>query len=284
VTIRTIPCQYSTDYLMSQKFGSRIGGIIGGEVATLANILLDDAALDDLDKRRASPRLAELSVYAALTPCFHTPAIPVLNRGVPTEERVIAAAADAIREARNSGPATRTVVLRPVTGAGAPAAGWRVDDTGGLAVDCGYPSPASVSDGVHTCGPTAAGADVCWPEPGAGSVLCLWDPWEMILHSHPATKATVPVTAPADAEPIGLELADGNRCRLRNGGSWGGRAENDDLYGAYQCTGEDTGIIWAERGHPEIDKSSPTWSVLTASETSPLRRIGVKTAYFAGTG
>lgn len=284
VTIRTIPCQYSTDYLMSQKFGSKVGGVIGAEVATLANVLLDDGALDDLDKRRASLRLAELSVYASLTPCFHTPAIPVLNRGVPTEERVIAVAADAVREARNSGPATRTEVLRPVTAPGTPAAGWRVGDVGGLPVDCGYPSPASVSDGVHTCGPTVAAADVCWPEPGAGSVLCLRDPWEMIVYRNPAAKATVPVAATADPSPLGLELVDGGRCRLRNGGSWPGRPENDDLYGAYQCTGGNAGIIWAERGHPEIDKSSPTWTVLAASETSPLRRIGVKTAYFVGTG
>ena len=134
---------------------------------------------------------------------------------------------------------THIAEVRPVTGTGEPAAGWTVVPEY-IPVSCGDPSPASVSDNVHYCSPTAAAADVCWPRPDGAAVLCLRDPWETTLHELPVLDgATTQVTAVSDPAPLGLELADGTRCRLRNGGSWSGHPEDETLAGFYWCpTGE----------------------------------------------
>jgi hypothetical protein len=181
-------------------------------------------------------------------------------------------------------PATVIKVLKPVTN-GAAGSGWRVQPETGT-VNCGYASPASVSDDVQYCWPNASAADVCWPEPGNASVLCLWHPWEKVLHRMAAV-GIVPVTAPTKADPVGIELGDGTRCRLRNGGSWSGRAEDDSLAGFYNCGGDNGrgsgGLaVWARQGGSAFDTSSRSWTVRLGGSSGPLRTERVVTAYVVG--
>jgi hypothetical protein len=91
-------------------------------------------------------------------------------------------------------------------------------------------------------------------------------------------------TGPADhadpAYPIRLDLDNGDRCRLRNGGSWSVPDANPDLVGWYYCTR--VAAVW---GRPKtgIDRSGRTWKVITGNETGALASHNVSVAYFVGT-
>lgn len=67
---------------------------------------------------------------------------------------------------------------------------------------------------------------------------------------------------------------------MRNGRSWSGRAEDDTLYGAYYCWGEDV-VVWGSPAGGDINKQKPTWTVRIGTATSPLRTVAVTTAYVA---
>lgn len=177
--------------------------------------------------------------------------------------------------------ATEIVTLRPVTAAGEPAAGWSVTPGGSTPVACGYPSPAATGNGIHYCSPTSSSADVCWPRPGGATVLCLIEPWQQTLYENPAQDAAVAVTAVAEPIPLALELADGTRCRLRNGGSWSARTDDDSLAGFYYCDG-DASVVWGTQGGSPFDAATDTWTVRVGTSTGPLRTVPVETAYFAG--
>lgn len=106
IELETVSCQYSSDYLMSARFGAKlgsrggpVGAIIGAEIATLGHVMADAAALDALERRRPTPAIVELSTYAALTPCFHAPPIGFVD-GLPVERRVMDRAAEAIMTMR----------------------------------------------------------------------------------------------------------------------------------------------------------------------------------------
>jgi hypothetical protein len=58
--------------------------------------------------------------------------------------------------------------------------------------------------------------------------------------------------------PFALQLDDGTRCRLPNGGAWGGR--DDGLYGAYYCLSDKRVILEGENS-PAPDRSQPLWAV-----------------------
>jgi len=178
-------------------------------------------------------------------------------------------------------PATKIVTLRPATAAGAMVAGWSVREEG-ITVECGHPSPASVSDQVQYCGPTAAAADICWPRDAGASVICLRDPWERILHGYAAT-GVVAVKAVANPDPVGLELDDGTRCRLRNGGAWSGRDDDPQLAGFYGCGTNGFVAAWGPQGGSAFTKKDGSWTVRIGTSTGPLRTAQVVTAYLVGT-
>ncbi len=149
-------------------------------------------------------------------------------------------------------------------------------------------SPAAVANDIYYCGPDAAGADVCWPST-PGTLLCLNDPWDKELRRF-AYADTLPRAQPAATpEPLALLLDDGTRCRLRNGGAWGGR--DDGLAGAYGCPDETPAVlvpITVKAGESAIDRSQPLWTVkvgsLGASDAHfpPPQTRTVTTAWFAG--
>ena len=118
-------------------------------------------------------------------------------------------------------------------------------------------------------------------------MLCGWNPWDRTLHRSTSNTPVTPVPAADEPWPWGLELENGVRCRLRNGGSWSGRS--DDLVGAYGCAGAD-GVVLVpqDSGAAPVDRSSPLWTVQFGVlddkpvGSPPPATVGVLTAYFAG--
>jgi hypothetical protein len=185
---------------------------------------------------------------------------------------------------------TKVVNINPLARSGAVKSGWRVEDTG-KGLKCApsgdvYPSPAAVSSGIYSCGYVSDGADVCWVTAGR-TAFCGGQPWDKRLYRWTVTDSALPPVKPEAAPyPWGLELSDGTRCRLRNGGSWSGRP--DGWNGAYYCDGVDF-VVLADTNHDYryLDKSSTTWKVWigelddSAKSLSPPKVIAVTRAYFA---
>ncbi|TFC83651.1 hypothetical protein E3T24_11675 [Cryobacterium sp. TmT2-59] len=183
---------------------------------------------------------------------------------------------------------TDQVVVRPVSQAGLPAAGFTVTDDSAVTVDCGTtptnarPSLVAVDDNILSCSPSSVYAVACWKDASPGSVLCFRDPWKVDL-ARMTSKGDLPtVPAPPAAQPLGLLLADGERCLMRSGGVWNNLAQYPGWYGTYSCTGGDA--VWAGSADG-IDRSSPRWSVQVAplSGTGPLHTRDVVKAYVVGT-
>ncbi|OLR92902.1 hypothetical protein [Actinokineospora bangkokensis] len=185
----------------------------------------------------------------------------------------------------STGKKTVVVNLSGTTKSGTPAPGWTVTDTDEVVEGC-TSSPTSHSPGLVACSPSAAGADVCWVTPDRVTLLCGGNPWTKDLRR---LRSDTPITTPPGADytpaPWGLELANGQKCRLRNGGSWPGRA--DDWAGAYHC-GSDTHFVLA-RDQPLLDTSSPLWTVKYGElgepdqDFPPPEDVAVLRAYYATT-
>jgi hypothetical protein len=184
-------------------------------------------------------------------------------------------------------PATKIVRLAPVDKSSAPKTGYVVEQ-GQTDVDSCVASPAGGKD-VTSCSPSAAGADVCWVTSDRISMLCGTYPWEKKLIKVKSTTPIKGLTPVADPSPWALVLANGTKCRLRNGGSWGGRA--DGFVGAYFCDRGEKEFVLVNpyTTEPTIKKVDPLWTVrvgpLGDPEASfpPPAAVAVTTAYFAGT-
>lgn len=102
----------------------------------------------------------------------------------------------------------------------------------------------------------------------------------MLLHTDGPIAAPA---APRTPSPLGLQLADGSRCRLRIGGAWPELAGHPELFGSYFCS---NGVAaWGLARQDGIDRSTPTWTVRVApmSGRGTLRTVAVRAAYYAGT-
>lgn len=185
--------------------------------------------------------------------CFHGN----LMRSVElSNAATIAVESDIVSRLQNLAP-TRVTSLAAVSAAGSPAEGFTVTGDAGI-VDCATnASPTSITDDVYTCAPTAANADVCWPEAGNRTLLCADDPWNRSLRRAHPHESLLSARASNDPEPWALELTNGAQCRIRNGGSWGGRT--DGLDGAYAC--DDESFVLAGSLEPVIDSNLPVWTV-----------------------
>ena len=185
------------------------------------------------------------------------------------------------------GDATTTVGIAPtrivdeiaVDSSGRPVNGYH-ESTDGVpdrAAECDEPSPAAVGDNIYGCAPSAYAADVCWPAADL-DLLCMNDPWAKGVHRiHVAA-------APVAPQPVALLLDDGTHCRLRNGGSWGGR--DDGYVGAYRCDANQ--VVLARPDAEPIDRSTPSWTVKLGDlpgfgqPAQPPAAHSVVTAWFAG--
>jgi hypothetical protein len=180
-----------------------------------------------------------------------------------------------------SPPATRRVVLAPVTARGAAAAGYRVVVSNDLTVECSSssPSPVALSRNVYDCTPSAAKTDVCWPAAAPQHALCLRNPWTPTLAEVKTSAPLRPARATTAPRPLGLELSDGDHCRIRDGGAWGSPQGHPNYVGFYTCIKHQA--VWGT--NIGINTSSPTWTVLVGAETGPLVARNVVKAYYVTT-
>jgi len=179
------------------------------------------------------------------------------------------------------------VVIRPVTAAGRPAAGYTVvPGTQGTA-DCTAPigsaSPAAVDGGIVECSPAFLYAVACWRRSTARSVLCYRDPWSKQLTQLPTDGPVANPAATRIPSPLGLLLADGSRCSLRIGGAWSNLDGHPELYGTYGCDHQIA--VWGLADRDGIDRSAPAWTVRVApmSGHGTLHTVAVRAAYYVGT-
>ncbi|MCR3753348.1 hypothetical protein LX88_007353 [Lentzea californiensis] len=176
---------------------------------------------------------------------------------------------------------TKVVNVTAVDKSGNPAAGYRVAD--GVEVANCRLSSSAIDEGVLGCLPGGAGANVCWTTPSPRVLLCGDGPWTRSLTRNTTDQIDL-MPLNEQAQPWGMELADGAKCHRRNGGShWPGRA--DGLEGAYSC---DEGAEFVLRGAaPLTDRTKPAWTVkvggMSADNASfpPPVDMRVVTAFFA---
>jgi hypothetical protein len=183
-----------------------------------------------------------------------------------------------------------TQVVTTVAGGpdGQPINGYREAPAQGnvpTVTDCTTPSPSAVADNVYYCSPSAAGAGTCWAST-PGSLLCMNNPWDKLLHRVSYGGQLPPVQHPATPDPFALLLDDGTRCQFRNGGAWGGR--DDGYVGVYGCG--DLAVLWLPSEGPGtcIDRAGPVWTVKVGQLGAPSTHLpppqtrAVTTAWFAG--
>jgi hypothetical protein len=189
-------------------------------------------------------------------------------------------------------PATQVITTVAVGPNGEPTNGYREAPSQGSVTavsDCTTPSPSAVGDDIYYCSPSAAGADTCWPSM-PGSLLCVDDPWDKRLHRVTYGGQLPHVQPSAITDPFALLLDDGTRCRLRNGGAWGGR--DDGYVGVYGCGAADSNlaVLWlpSQGAGSCIDRSTPVWTVKVGQLGTPSEHFPppqtrtVTTAWFAG--
>ncbi|MEU2616117.1 alpha/beta fold hydrolase [Micromonospora sp. NPDC007271] len=288
IRLKTDSCTITNDSMMRTLKAAGQGGT-GGIITALLNanaeLKVDENALDGLLEDRLTPALALYLGVATLTAdCSH---IKVTKHGPALDH-----AADSLKDYLNQlEPGTTVRDLMPVTSGGRVAPGWSVvDGTDGGGVDCSFntASPAARRGNIYYCSPSAATADACWVEAGRNSVLCLSDPMSrkvMRLGMEGAVGSALP-TGPAEysgtPSPIRLDLDNGARCRLRNGGSWGIQESNPNLVGFYSCDNGE--VVWASsHSRTGIDQSGKTWTVRTGRESGGLTRREVHIAYYVAT-
>lgn len=185
-------------------------------------------------------------------------------------------------------PHTHQVVLRPVTATGRVAPGYTLATEPDGQLLCGgssaaSESPVAVDDGIEGCSPSAEYAVACWAGPTPNTARCFRDPWKRQVVQIGTEGPLSSVRAPEVPSPLGLELSDGARCSIRDGGAWGQLVGHPELYGTYSCSnGED---VWAPRDSYGVNRTHPLWTVRLANDAGrgPLHAVGVLTAYFVGT-
>jgi hypothetical protein len=112
----------------------------------------------------------------------------------------------------------------------------------------------------------------------------------MELHRVSYTEPLPHVQPLAAPQPFALVLDDRTRCRLRNGGAWGGR--DDGYVGAYGCGAADSSLavlVMPSQGTSSaIDRSMPLWKVkvgqlgTATANFPPPQTQTMATAWFGG--
>lgn len=217
-------------------------------------------------------------------------ASPVTSPSSMTSPSSVTSPAPASSGTTAPAPRTRQIVLRPVTSAGRAAPGYTTAfDPPDEELNCGGsrpgagPSPVAVDAGIVSCGPSAAYALACWNGSSATTALCYRDPWRReVTQIH--TGGRLPAERASELPlPLGLELSDGTRCSLRDGGAWATLDVRHDMFGIYSC--RNGMAVWASSSSDIIDRSRALWNVRLApmSGHGELHTATVRTAYFVGT-
>lgn len=207
---------------------------------------------------------------------------------VATLPVALAVNADAASPAGAQLQATVKVVVRPVTTASHPSAGFSVTGEPSGQVDCSVkePSPGAVSLNIEFCSPSFEYAIACWKAAAPHRVLCMRDPrskrlWRIPRHGAFASTGLAPR---AQRAPLEIRLGDGHLCFIRDGAAGGTLPGHPNLFATYTCAHD--GEVWASDNakHNGVNESHATWTVRTAhdgSRTLVTRRVAK--AWFVGT-
>jgi hypothetical protein len=179
------------------------------------------------------------------------------------------------------------VVVRPVNRAGQLSPGFSAVPESGDPVECDrhYASPVAVDAGIIECGDTALYGVACWPVVRYATALCYRDPFGRQLAQIAAQFVTrLPVTH-QPAVPFGLELDNGEHCKVRDGGAWSKPEQQPSYVGYYMCGSQDA--VWGPGNDYKtggINQSSPQWTVIVGASSGEgaLVRHRVVTAAFVG--
>lgn len=178
--------------------------------------------------------------------------------------------------------------MRPADQAGRLSPGYVAVPESSDSIGCDWrsPSPVAVDAGILECGDSWHYGVACWPVARASSVLCDRDPFGRQLARIPAQFTTVGPDTARPPVPFGLELDNGERCKIRDGGAWARSQQEPSFVGYYECGSVFGDAVWALPGdiHGGIDELSPQWTVVVgkASGVGSLVRHRVVTARFVG--
>jgi len=159
---------------------------------------------------------------------------------------------------------TGVVHVRPVDDQGRLSRGFTVSET----LDGEWCPDASVKVGApaHRCNAGHLLYDPCWTEtdgPRGPSVLCMLQPWSHEVHRLLTTTVVAPEPPPLGVDsPWGVELADGQRCRVLTGAhsSLDPSGDDDADVVDYRCDQSRLGLSLL-RG---FDTSRPVWTARAA--------------------
>ena len=174
-------------------------------------------------------------------------------------------------------------MLRPVD-KDKPADGYRATpDPGHGMAGCNGASRSAVKQGIYDCGSSVDYGVACWPAAAPATVSCLQNPFGRQLAQLTLADPTLPDTHPlATPSPLGLILDDGARCRIRDGGSWGSLPAHPDWFGTYFCDTPNDQTVWGPRASDGLNRTAPTWTVMTTGKSTTPVSHDVRVAYFAG--
>lgn len=181
--------------------------------------------------------------------------------------------------------ATETKIVKDVITESAnesvsPAPGYTVEDSG-LTVDCYRGGATSHGPSTYQCGSNADGLYNCWLRQVTGWGWCLADPASTVLRRITIGSVSENTSKDSSAEnPAALDLASGEHCRLRYGGSETPHP-GDGKVPFYYC-GSSGVIVWTPQGAglSGIDRSKPQWQATAGTRTGPLTQVAVTRAWY----
>ena len=200
----------------------------------------------------------------------------------------VTAVVGATESASTTPSATVRVVVRPVTATGQVRAGFTLTSEPTGSVDCHFktPSLAAVDPNIEWCYPLSEGATACWDAAVAHHVLCLRNPRSRAVVRIPRVGAfaSTAVAPLAKRAPLTLQLADGDICNVRTGGTADQLPDHPNLFVTYYCAND--GEVWGSLAarHAGVDEAPPVWTVETAPfDGHRLVLRHVVRAWFVGT-
>lgn len=161
-----------------------------------------------------------------------------------------------------------------------PAAGYTVEDSG-LTVDCYRGGATPHGPSTYQCGSNADGLYNCWLRRITGWGYCLADPAGKVLTRITFGNVTDTTSKDTSADnPAALDLATGEHCTLRYGGSETAHP-GDGMVPFYYC-GNSGLIVWTAvgAGLSGIDMSKPQWQATVGTRTGPLSKVAVTRAWY----
>jgi hypothetical protein len=172
------------------------------------------------------------------------------------------------------------VVVESASESVSPATGYTVEDSG-LTVDCYRGGETPHGPSTYQCGSNADGLYNCWLKRVTGWGYCLADPAGTVLRR--ITIGSVNDTSSKDTSadnPAALDLATGEHCTLRYGGSETPHP-GDGKVPFYYC-GNSGPIVWTAQGAglSGIDRSKPQWQATVGTRTGPLSQVAVTRAWY----